>query len=360
MTSKITNKAANPSNLALVPAQPSNSTPFTRMIDEWLVYCRACGRSQKTRDTYRSFVEKFYWWWSEYTHYAEKLGDHPKYVTRKEAREFVAYLREPNAFRWGIPPRVNNGYRQELSAASIASYGKTVRVFFNWLVHEDYIDTHPFTRVEFGTKKSDRAVKTLDPNGIAKIFSWLGNPDRLKTWSGKRDLAMFSLFYDTGIRKGELLSMRFDDVQLDRRRITVRGKTGERQAPLSEDSRAVLYNYMQHPNTLRSGALWQTVDGLPLTPSGLYSIVRRVQAGCEVKFFPHRLRHTYATLMAAKGITLFDLMDLMGHKDAATTRVYVQRNMERLSELHRIHSPLTELAREVTINKRGRPKRETK
>ena len=45
--------------------------------------------------------------------------------------------------------------KETLSAATIASYGRVVKVFFNWLANEDYIETSPFAKVSFTTNKGD-------------------------------------------------------------------------------------------------------------------------------------------------------------------------------------------------------------
>lgn len=129
--------------LAFAPAS-APLTPFEKLIEEWIAYCRGSGLAPKTLVDYREFVSKFYWWWTEH---ARKSGDnvsgssgsgrapHPADVTTRDVRDFAAYLRTPLAFRWvaPVPPRL-----QTLSPTTVSTYGRHIKVFFNWLEQEEY------------------------------------------------------------------------------------------------------------------------------------------------------------------------------------------------------------------------------
>ena len=151
------------------------SCPFRRLVYQWLDDCRVNGLATSTIEDYQDKTLKFYWWWTEHSHFAEKVGVHPENVTPLEARQFAAYLRERVEFRWGITKPVNNKSSEVLSPASIASYGRAVKVFFNWLEREEYIDKNPFNRsVRFKNRsKQDKVLKTIPPEGLSKIFKAL-------------------------------------------------------------------------------------------------------------------------------------------------------------------------------------------
>jgi integrase/recombinase XerD len=358
------------SNLAVIPKDTGvENCPFRSLINEWLDACRADGRSAKTIQDYREKVFKFWWWWSEHSHYALTLGSHPKNVTTKEARAFAAYLREPLSFRWGerVPRE-----RQELSAASIASYGRTVKVFFNWLEQEGHIEQTPFNRsVKFTNRhKQDRIIKNIEAEDLARIFAVLTTPERLNSYDGCRDLAMISFLLDSGIRRGELLSIRLCDIDLDKGRCAIRGKTGKRWALFSPTCLNPFTEYLgkyrndqeQHPNSF----LWLTEDGEPLSYDGFGSVIRRIEKKSGVDFHAHKLRHTFATMMGGQGVNVFDLKEMLGHASITTTQIYVQQDVTRLAEVHRTRSPLSTLAKDSNSGgllpglkrRRGRPRKE--
>jgi integrase/recombinase XerD len=337
--------------------------PFRRLIEVWLDACRANGRADKTLVDYTSKIYKFYWWWSEHTHYAEKLGAHPKFVTTKEAREFAAYLREGDNQRWGDSEHKNNQKRERLSPVSVASYGRAVKIFFNWLEEEGHIEKTPFNRsVKFSNQhKKDRVLKTVAEEDLKKIFAALSSPEVLQTFLGRRNLAMVALLLDSGIRRGELLSLRIFDIDLEKNRCIVRGKTGQRVAIFDEQARSALANYIQWLTgygIATDSALWLCEDGEPLSYGGFGMFIRRLEMASGVDFHAHKLRHTFATMMARQGIGVFDLKEMLGHESITTTQIYVQQNIDHLAELHRTRSPLSTLAQNkmVKINRRGRPR----
>jgi len=338
--------------------------PFRSLINTWLEACRRFDDlSPKTIQDYHDKVYKFWWWWSEYSHYAQQLGAHPKNVGTPEARQFAAYLRESVAFRWGITDNKNNKRRDELSPASVAAYGRAVKVFFNWLEREAYIEKTPFNKsVKFTSpRKMARVIKTIESEALTKIFDTLTRPEKLQTFIGRRNLAIVALLLDSGIRRGELLSLRLCDLDLEKNRCIVRGKTGERTALFGELCRNALVNYLQ---SLQSYALplesplWLCEDGQALSYAGFGIMLRRLEKASEVDFHAHSLRHTFATMMAAKKINVYDLKELLGHHSINTTQIYIQQDVEHLAEEHRSRSPLSSLSsqQQVNIRRRGRPR----
>lgn len=138
--------------MALVPQSAPVLTPFEELLEEWRDYCKAAGLSKETLRDYRAFNFKFSWWWSEHTHYSEKVDPHPSDVSTKHVREFAAYLRTPLAVRWGSPVPTN---KQELAPTTISTYGRYLKVFFNWLEQEGYIEHSPINRsVKFSNKNN--------------------------------------------------------------------------------------------------------------------------------------------------------------------------------------------------------------
>lgn len=186
-------------------------------------------------------------------------------------------------------------------------------------------------------------------------------PDRLDCYSGRRNLAMLALLLDSGIRRGELLSIRLCDLDLKNNRCQVSGKSGSRPAFFSEMSRiaiaAYLQQYRQEQDDSPDSALWLCEDGVPLSQSGFGMVIRRLEERSGVDFHPHRLRHTFATSMAKQGVDVYRLKELLGHRSITTTMIYIQQNPELLAETHRLHSPLTALPISEKLKRRGRPRK---
>ncbi len=357
MAQKITDVSKRrPTSLFFSSLHIPSPCPFKKLIDNWLDNGRIDDLSRQTLYDYSDKLSRFWWWWNIHTKYAETIGLHPQHVTDKHLKLFAAYLREPLETRWGVP--VVTG-REQMSPATVASYGRTIKAFFNWLEREQHIPKSPFNKsVKFSTHKKDKVIKSVSADNLTKIFAVLTSPESLRTYAGTRDLAIVSLLLDSGMRRGELLSLEISDLDIRNLRCTIRGKTGQRYAYFSEKCKGVLLDYLKFRLEVDGeGPLWLTVDGEGLAENSFGSIIHRLEIKTGVDFHAHQLRHTFALMMSSK-VSVFELMDMMGHSNISTTMIYVKNSPERIGEAHRGNSPLNTLENNIPgLKHRGRPRR---
>lgn len=331
---------------------------FTYLITEWIDYQRQDAYTAMTIRGNSNKIEKFHWWWSHF--YGETLGEQPTAVTVKEARAYVAYLKTPTIARWG---QTDPTAKQELAPDSVLSYGRVVKAFFNWLESQDYLESSPFNHksVSFNSRfKTSRVLKTVDTPELVTIFKYL-RKDR--SFTGQRNLAIVALLLDSGIRRGELIALKRTDVDLSNRsRCLVSGKTGTRYAHFSEVCRQALISYMHNSAFVglpEDCPLWITIDRTPLQYHTVEHIFRLIQKHTGIHIHPHKLRHTFASMMAASGADAFVLKELLGHESVATTEMYVKLNEKTLANAQQAGSPLAAVNSETVVGfkRRGRPKR---
>jgi integrase/recombinase XerC len=154
-----------------------------------------------------------------------------------------------------------------------------------------------------------------------------------------RDRAMVLAMLLGGLRSAEVRSLRLAEVDQGRRRLRVVGKGGkERVVPVDAAFFAELAGYLrfERPPRLATPACFVVLRGptagAPVTEAGLRSLFRRHrEASGAVRVRPHRLRHTYGTELAAAGIDLLALRELMGHASPETTSRYVHLSVEHLA-----------------------------
>ncbi len=154
-----------------------------------------------------------------------------------------------------------------------------------------------------------------------------------------RDRAMVLAMVLGGLRAAEVRSLRLADVDMGLRRVRVMGKGGrERVVPIDDVffSECAAYLRAERPAGCRTAECFVVLRGptrgRPMTEAGLRKVFRthRARSGAT-RVRPHRLRHTYGTELAAAGIDLLALRELMGHASPETTARYVHLSSDTLA-----------------------------
>lgn len=175
-----------------------------------------------------------------------------------------------------------------------------------------------------------RLPEALEPAEVAAFLADL---------TTHRDRAMALGMLLGGLRAGEVRGLRLADVDLGLRRVRVVGKGGrERMVPLDRAFFTELAGYLraERPPGCATPECFVVLrgptSGQAMTEAGLRRIFRthRARSGAT-RVRPHRLRHTFGTELAAAGIDLLVLRDLMGHASPETTAAYVHLSPETLA-----------------------------
>jgi integrase/recombinase XerC len=154
-----------------------------------------------------------------------------------------------------------------------------------------------------------------------------------------RDRAIALAMLLGGLRSAEVRGLKLADADMGRLRLRVIGKGGkERHVPVDPAFFAELAAYLrlERPPGLATPECFVVLrgptTGQPVTEAGLRSLFRRHrEASGAARVRPHRLRHTYGTELAAAGIDLLALRELMGHSSPETTACYVHLTVEHLA-----------------------------
>jgi site-specific recombinase XerD len=145
-------------------------------------------------------------------------------------------------------------------------------------------------------------------------------------------------FFCTGIRVGELAGVRLAEIHLVERHIDVLGKGNKRrEVPIDVTGAAVLGWYLDDIRPHLPGA--ETSDYVFINPKShvtgrfagqfasrsLEQLVNAFgkESGLPGRHFPHKLRHTFASLAIQRGMSAFTLQGILGHAHVSTTEIYV-------------------------------------
>lgn len=174
-----------------------------------------------------------------------------------------------------------------------------------------------------------KIMPTLEPGELMRLLNLADNP---------RDRALLTLATDTAARASEITSLRKRDIGVDS--IRVRGKTGERDIPISEKTRTMLLALV---TSGRADEPVFTGQHGPMTRSGIYRVVRihMQKAGIKgPKLGPHRMRHTFGKCYLVNGGDTRSLQEIMGHANISTTERYASLNLTDIVAKHHRFTPL--------------------
>ncbi len=291
------------------------------------------GRSKKTIDNYRLYLERFLSIAQEILNKDEvKPGD----ITRELLRKYRIKLN-----RYGS----ENG-NDDLKTITQAYHLIALRGFLKYLAR--------------------REIKSLDPSLIdlphvvRKQVTFLHfdevedmlNQIDLSTESGLRDRAIIELLYSGGLRVSELVGLNRDSINLARREFMVRGK-GSKDRPIfiSKSAAERVQDYLDARtdslpalflnNSRNLQAVDTSGDYRRITTRSVERIVEKYArlAGITKHVSPHTLRHSFATDLLMNGADIRSVQSMLGHADISTTQIYTHVTDKHLKEVHeKFHS----------------------
>jgi integrase/recombinase XerD len=172
-------------------------------------------------------------------------------------------------------------------------------------------------------------------------------------WSGRRDRALFTLMYNTGVRVSEAVGARRGDVQPGPcASVRIRGKgRKERSVPLWKATANLLASWMAEAGNSDLDALFPNRFGQPMSRSGVEDrLARAVATATRVcpslagkTVSPHTFRHTTAMHLLQSGVDVTVIALWLGHESPETTHQYVEADVEmKRRVLDRLNEPAAE------------------
>lgn len=289
------------------------------------------------------------------------------FSTNERSRKTVtAYALDLRQFRAFLPRRATIGSiepeRIEQWAAKLKSDGyavasirrklASVRCLFSYWVRRRTIRFSPMSglRVELAANRTLPNFLTLDE--VAAILAEAARACRgSDDFAGVRNLAIVEVMFATGMRVGELVSLRAADLSPLDRSVLIRGKgRRERLAFVVEPSsfrRIEHYLALRRAASPRSDALFVNAFGDPISTQTVALLIRTLcrRAGIARRITPHTFRHTVATLLLRNGADIRVVQELLGHASITMTQRYTHVVKEQMVDVLRRCHPSSAIAR---------------
>ncbi|MFQ5482309.1 MAG: tyrosine recombinase XerC [Nitrospinaceae bacterium] len=231
-------------------------------------------------------------------------------------------------------------YKNRCSLSTLGRKRSALSSFFKYLCREGRLESNPIQGLPAPRKQDPLPVYV----SVDDVFGWLNRPEG-SGFIPTRDRAILETLYGTGIRIGELVSLRTEDLYLDRRQIRVRGKgRKERILPLGRAAVAALQSYLDQRRALLQArradppptAVFLNARGNPITARGVRKNLGGHLQGTPLAgtLSPHSLRHAFATHLLESGADLRAIQELLGHASLSTTQKYTHLTLDRLMETY--------------------------
>ena len=309
---------------------------LSEFIDYYEVCNRAEGKSHRTIEWYSANLKRFRSYLSN-RHLSESLDT----IDKKLLREYVLYLLKRNRFE-------NHPYTpvrlEPLSTATIHGHVRTLRAFFTWLVNEGLAHEN-IARDLRPPKLVKKAVSTLSDAEITVILHTLN----LSNHCEARNLTIFMLLLDTGLRVEEVVTLKMEDVHMREGFLKVMGKgKKERIVPIGNSAQKALqryiFRYRTRPAHTGIENVFLSVHGTPLTGNSMKLTFARLAHRSGVRrLHAHLCRHTFATRFLTNGGDVFTLQQILGHSTLEMVRHYVNLASNDIIIKHQRCSPLDRL-----------------
>ncbi len=270
--------------------------------------------SPRTRDSYRRDLDALVEW-------CDRTGlDDWAALDAHAVRRFVA-----------------QGHRKGLSGPSLKRRLSALRGFFNYLLREEQLTANPAEDIP-APRSGRRLPRTLDVDSMHQLLDTAddsGDP-RLQ----RRDLAIAELFYSSGLRLSELVSLNEADVDLRDRQLQVIGKGAKsRMVPVGRKAQERLREWLGIRPELAPAderALFISRLGRRLSVRSVQQRLQRLAelAGLPGHVHPHMLRHAFASHLLESSGDLRAVQELLGHADISTTQVYTHLDFQHLAQVY--------------------------
>ncbi|MCD6132215.1 MAG: tyrosine recombinase [Candidatus Hydrothermae bacterium] len=247
-------------------------------------------------------------------------------IRRADIREYVSAL-----IQYGFSKK---SVERKLSA---------LRGFFKYLKRIQVISSNPVLGIQ--NPKEERYLPMVIPE--KRINEMLDNwiPESIME---ARDKSIIELMYSSGLRASEVISLKWENLDLKTMELRVKGKGGkERIVPLGKRAREALKVYVNFlgDKLNKSNFVFLNRFGKKLSRKGLWLIIKKRFETMAFMYgvHPHTLRHSFATHLLNHGADLRSIQELLGHASLATTSIYTNLSIQSLQEIYKKTHPRSKL-----------------
>jgi integrase/recombinase XerC len=284
----------------------------------------------------------------QYLQYEKNYSSHTVLSYHTDLKQFLLFLGKDAAeFH---PDEINASFIQQwilelmpagVSARSIARKVSTLKSFWRYLQKMSITSHNPTLKIILPKTKKPLPVFFKH----REVAMAIENPFLPGDFERVRDLLIIELFYMTGIRLSELITIEDKDVDFSSGELRVIGKRNkQRIIPLDISLCEKISQYMQMRDEKVGNItprLFVRLNGKTMYPKLVYNIVHNImsQVSTLPRVSPHVMRHSFATELLNGGADINAVKELLGHSSLAATQVYTHTGFGELYNIYKRAHP---------------------
>lgn len=229
-------------------------------------------------------------------------------------------------------------FRGIYSAATVRQAATAIIAFYRWCMEVEILDKDPTVKL-----KRPKVPDTIQPVAARSYVKHMLDKIKLYTWVDHRDKLIIRILFSTGIRIGECVNLRVQDVDLLERRLSIVGKGGKmRRVPFPEDLIDSLEQWLHLWRPPVEDCEWLffsatsrgTVRG-PITVQAVYGTMKKRAEDAALDWVPpHGYRRGFAVDMLKHGASTRLVQALLGHASVQTTEKYLRLSPDDTQEMY--------------------------
>jgi integrase/recombinase XerC len=259
---------------------------------------------------------------------------------RRDIEGFKFYLQKNELVNWidvtekQVQSYVASRFRNGLTGRSLQRALSSIRMLFEYLVRHNKALSNPAKNIH-APKTVTKLPAYLDVDMTEQLLNRESDNSLIV-----RDKAMFELFYSSGLRLTELVSINLGDLDMAEFEIRVTGKANKtRILPIGKQAIIAIAKWL----TYRSDFIKEDTDALFLNRQGRRISQRSVQLrlkqwakvqNVDMNIHPHMLRHSFASHMLEGTGNIRAVQELLGYDDTSSTQIYTHIDFQHLASVY--------------------------
>ncbi len=276
-----------------------------------------------------------------YLHDVRQLSPHTLENYRRDLKSLIVFCADQNIH---APAKITESdirqwaatlHRRGLGGSSIQRSLSACRSFFNFLGHMHNQRHNPARAVQ-APRQSRKLPKTLDADQVSKYLSFQGGSS-----VAMRDHAIAELFYSSGLRLAELVTLDIEDLDRGSALLSVTGKGNKtRTLPIGSVAMKAIGNWLtvraEFTTDPSETALFTSNRGTRISARNIQARLKLLgrKSGMYQNVHPHMLRHSFASHMLESSGDLRAVQELLGHANISTTQIYTHLDFQHLAKVY--------------------------